>query len=406
MNKRKNIAVTVALVVIAAIIVILLIFFNNKKSSSNKTENAGDDHYLLSSPTNILCPRDANTAFNNNFIYYGSSDGIVEYDIENNSFAVISLKTPENTRFSCFSMYNGYIYAVKHFFNEITKSEEYSIVRIDYNSGDVTEIYSPKDKNNEIGCMSFSVDGMLYFSEGYYVAGENDSEGYNTGFNIYEYDIKSSTKKHMVSGNTYYIHDGKIFFTRLNEKNDTARLFYSELTDTENAIDTGIDVGEEMRENTPYMYYPVDGKVYYSGDTNKLMYYDLETKESNTVYEFEETSFVRYFQHWNDILLVLVRERMPGANYQYGLYYIDDSGEAKKIIDDTKLNEEYLFNYEWIEYLCVFNGCDDYFLLSDYNQNTGNRAYIVDKEFNMTMIVQDGDWDYEAFEEMQMNIWG
>ena len=52
-------------------------------------------------------------------------------------------------------------------YNSATQKEDYSIVTVDYNSGEVTEVYSaPKD--SILGCMSMDKDGDIYFVEGKY----------------------------------------------------------------------------------------------------------------------------------------------------------------------------------------------------------------------------------------------
>ncbi len=51
--------------------------------------------------------------------------------------------------------------------------------------------------------------------------------------------------------------------------------------------------------------------------------------------------------------------------YQYVLYYLDNDNKPQKIIDDAKLNEKYFYGYEYIDYMTIFNNCEDYFLLFD-----------------------------------------
>ena len=78
---------------------------------------------------------------------------------------------------------------------------------------------------------------------------------------------------------------------------------------------------------------------------------------------FKDKSFVRYFQYFNNTMIVLVREPNDnGKMYQYVLYYLDNDNKPQKIIDDAKLNEKYFYGYEYIDYMTIFNNCEDYFL--------------------------------------------
>ena len=418
-KSRKGLIISAAAAIALTFGVVLFLGLHNimnnnisEPKSSAGDENTGNEpNFLQASPTDMLCPEASNTSYSNGFVYYGVKDGIVEYDTESMKYATITPKVTKNTVLSDFTSYNGFIYAVKREYDDSQtatgSSDKYTIVRIDYNSGEVTEVYTPDNSSDIIGCMSVSKDGMMYFSQGHFESGDNDAEGYNKGFGIYEMDIESGSKKKLESGNTYYIDSDRIYFTKLNEKTDSCRLFYADMSDLENVTDTGLDVVRECSKDTPYMYYPADDKIYWSGSTNKLMCYDIGSGKSDTVCEFDEDSYVRYFQHWNGKMLVLVREKMPESRfYQYGLYYLDKDNKAVKITDDTMLNEGRQYTFEWIDYMTIWNDCDEYFLLSTYNPACDRKAYLVDKDFNMTMIAQDGEWDYEAYEKEQMSIGG
>lgn len=403
MNKRKFVIAAVA--VTAAVVIVVIVCLLNIKKADNSETKEGASYYLLSSPSNILCPEATNTAYSNDFIYYGSSDGLIEYDLLDKSFANIKIDANNNEQFSCYTMSDGNIYAIQSIFNETLKIIEYSIVNIDYNSGEVTEIYSPDSKDNVIGCMTLSCDGKMYFIEGSYDEKNVDSNGFNEGYSLFEYDLTKRKKNEILKANTYYILDDKIYFTKLHSKTDTERLFYCDLSDVSNTVDTGIDVGSEISEDTPYMYYPYDNKVYYSNNTNKLMCYDINNGTTEVIHSFDEKSYVRYFQFFNDKMIIMVREPMPETSYyQYGLYSLDADGNIKKLLDDTELNRDYDYNFEWIDYMTVFNGCNDYFIVSTYNPNAENIAYLVDKNYNFEKIVQDGEWNYEEFARIQSEM--
>lgn len=399
---KTKIIIATAAVIIAAVAVTLFISLGTKSDKAVSSEKGQQE--LSASPTNLLCPEASSTAFANNFVYYKTYDGIAEYDIESDSLAMIKVKLQEYSNLSCYTIYDGVIYAVRSVYNSATQKEDYSIVTVDYNSGEVTEVYSaPKD--SILGCMSMDKDGDIYFVEGKYKKSETDENGFSTGYSLYKYALKNSDKSEITKANTYYISDGKLYFTRLCPKTDTVRLFIAPLSDPQNVKDTGIDVVSQISENTPYMYYPTDGDVYYSNGENKLYRYNEDNEKSDTVCTFKDKSFVRYFQYFNNTMIVLVREPNDnGKMYQYVLYYLDNDNKPQKIIDDAKLNEKYFYGYEYIDYMTIFNNCEDYFLLSTYNPDADTAAYLVDKDFKLHKFISNGEWDYDTYAEIQSEM--
>ena len=399
---KTKIIIATAAVIIAAVAVTLFISLGTKSDKAVSSEKGQQE--LSASPTNLLCPEASSTAFANNFVYYKTYDGIAEYDIESDSLAMIKVKLQEYSNLSCYTIYDGVIYAVRSVYNSATQKEDYSIVTVDYNSGEVTEVYSaPKD--SILGCMSMDKDGDIYFVEGKYKKSETDENGFSTGYSLYKYALKNSDKSEITKANTYYISDGKLYFTRLCPKTDTVRLFIAPLSDPQNVKDTGIDVGSQISENTPYMYYPTDGDVYYSNGENKLYRYNEDNEKSDTVCTFKDKSFVRYFQYFNNTMIVIVREPNDnGKMYQYVLYYLDNDNKPQKIIDDAKLNEKYFYGYEYIDYMTIFNNCEDYFLLSTYNPDADTAAYLVDKDFKLHKFISNGEWDYDTYAEIQSEM--
>lgn len=399
---KTKIIIATAAVIIAAVAVTLFISLGTKSDKAVSSEKGQQE--LSASPTNLLCPEASSTAFANNFVYYKTYDGIAEYDIESDSLAMIKVKLQEYSNLSCYTIYDGVIYAVRSVYNSATQKEDYSIVTVDYNSCEVTEVYSaPKD--SILGCMSMDKDGDIYFVEGKYKKSETDENGFSTGYSLYKYALKNSDKSEITKANTYYISDGKLYFTRLCPKTDTVRLFIAPLSDPQNVKDTGIDVGSQISENTPYMYYPADGDVYYSNGENKLYRYNEDNEKSDTVCTFKDKSFVRYFQYFNNTMIVLVREPNDnGKMYQYVLYYLDNDNKPQKIIDDAKLNEKYFYGYEYIDYMTIFNNCEDYFLLSTYDPDADTAAYLVDKDFKLHKFISNGEWDYDTYAEIQSEM--
>lgn len=155
---KTKIIIATAAVIIAAVAVTLFISLGTKSDKAVSSEKGQQE--LSASPTNLLCPEASSTAFANNFVYYKTYDGIAEYDIESDSLAMINVKLQEYSNLSCYTIYDGVIYAVRSVYNSATQKEDYSIVTVDYNSGDVTEVYSaPKD--SILGCMSMDKDGDI-----------------------------------------------------------------------------------------------------------------------------------------------------------------------------------------------------------------------------------------------------
>ena len=205
---KTKIIIATAAVIIAAVAVTLFISLGTKSDKAVSSEKGQQE--LSASPTNLLCPEASSTAFANNFVYYKTYDGIAEYDIESDSLAMIKVKLQEYSNLSCYTIYDGVIYAVRSVYNSATQKEDYSIVTVDYNSGEVTEVYSaPKD--SILGCMSMDKDGDIYFVEGKYKKSETDENGFSTGYSLYKYALKNSDKSEITKANTYYISDALFY---------------------------------------------------------------------------------------------------------------------------------------------------------------------------------------------------
>ena len=188
---KTKIIIATAAVIIAAVAVTLFISLGTKSDKAVSSEKGQQE--LSASPTNLLCPEASSTAFANNFVYYKTYDGIAEYDIESDSLAMIKVMLQEYSNLSCYTIYDGVIYAVRSVYNSATQKEDYSIVTVDYNSGEVTEVYSaPKD--SILGCMSMDKDGDIYFVEGKYKKSETDENGFSTGYSLYKYALINSDK--------------------------------------------------------------------------------------------------------------------------------------------------------------------------------------------------------------------
>lgn len=377
---------------------------SNSSSGSDAVSNS-EDSFLQASPTSLLSEPESDTAFSNGFIYYGYKNSLIEFDTESGKTATISPKISENTFLSCYSPYDGYIYAVKMVLDTTDNTESYSIVRIDFNTSDMEEIYSPEDKADVIDCMTVSNDGRLFFSQGHFTGGNTDENGFCKDYYVYSYDISSKKTEKLVCASSYYIYDDTIYFTRLNESSDTERLFYAKISKPDDITDTKADVVAYVSENTPYMYYPVDGKVYYSTNDNTLRCYDVAKGESSDVCTFDDDTYVRYFQKWNGKMIILLREHCKDSKwYQYGLYYLDKNNKPVKILDEEYFNKDYPLGFEYIDFMTIFDGCDSGFIISNYNVSDDRRVYLVDKDFKLTKVIETGGWDYKSYEEEQQKI--
>ena len=107
---KTKIIIATAAVIIAAVAVTLFISLGTKSDKAVSSEKGQQE--LSASPTNLLCPEASSTAFANNFVYYKTYDGIAEYDIESDSLAMIKVKLQEYSNLSCYTIYDGVIYAV------------------------------------------------------------------------------------------------------------------------------------------------------------------------------------------------------------------------------------------------------------------------------------------------------
>ena len=122
---KTKIIIATAAVIIAAVAVTLFISLGTKSDKAVSSEKGQQE--LSASPTNLLCPEASSTAFANNFVYYKTYDGIAEYDIESDSLAMIKVKLQEYSNLSCYTIYDGVIYAVRSVYNSATQKEDYSI---------------------------------------------------------------------------------------------------------------------------------------------------------------------------------------------------------------------------------------------------------------------------------------
>ena len=417
--KKRVIIITAAVILAAAAITIAIVLFINNREAEVPAGETEDSYYLIASPTNLLVYTANHSAFSNDFLYYEAVDGIWEYGLLNKTSAKINFQNNNDAQFDNYTMLDGNIYAVQTVFNEIRKDIDYSIVRIDYNSGKISTIYTPDDLEKNIGFLTASVDGKIYFIEGSYEEDMVDENGYTDSFSLFEFDPASGKKSELLKAVSYYIHNDIIYFAKLNVATNATRLFYCDLSDPSNSTDTGVNVelnasknsflngSDEILMMNPCFYYPYDNKVYYSSRTNQLMFYDMNSGETSVVYTFGEEVIIHSFLFFDDKILLLVNEPIPKPSRyssQLCLYSLDADGNIEKLIDDIELNKDYEYMYEWIDYIAVYNGCNDYFILSTYNQELGTIAYLVDKDYNIVKIIENGDWDYEAYAKMMKEI--
>ena len=352
-----------------------------------------EERFLQASATSLLGPRESSTACSEGFIYWGLDHSLVEFDTQTESTAVISPQAGNNVFLSCCCPWEGAVWTVRMDYTEADNSEAWSIASMDYNSGELRQVYVPEDPGQRLDRLTVSRDGELYFTQG--ELGES---------RIMRLDPESLALTELTAGDTYYIDSGRLFFTRYDARRDTDRLFYAPLEDPAQTTDTGLDIALKVSMNTPFMYYPKGDELYWSGGTSRLMCLDLVSGESRQVCAFEDSSFVRYFQDFGEGMAVLVREKLPGSGwYQYALYFLDDRGNAKKILDDRQLNQGRLYIYENIDYMAVFPE-EDRLLLGVYTPDGSLGAYLVDTQGEARLMHRVGDFDYEAYEQEQMEV--
>ena len=402
MSKIKLLSV---LIVFSAFSALMLSSCGKKEPASKPVNEAAKAGHLQASPTSLMAPAESDMAFSNGFVYYGVGSSLIEYDTETGTTATITPKVPDNAFVSDCSLYDGYIYAVEMLYNSADNSEAYSIIRIDYNTGDTEEIYSPDDSADAIDRMTVSSDGKLFFTQGHFVSGDTDENGFSNSYYVCSYDIGTGKAEQLVCADSYYIDNDTIYFTRLSESTDTEHLLYARMSDTSAVTDTQTDVVSSVSENTPYMYFPADGKVYYSVNDNKLRCYDVSKNESTDICTFADETYVRYFQKWDGKMIVLLREHRKNSQwYQYGLYYLDKNNKPVKILDEEYFNKNYPLGFEYIDFMTIFSEYENSIMISTYNLADDRRLYLIGKDLEPEKVIEVGDWDYKTYEEEQLEI--
>lgn len=415
--KKQTIAVFFSLLTAILCFAAVFMHYKNKAeitmdSYSLENNNSGYTNkksVLMCTPVVQFCEQAQNCSYNNGLLYLSSEQGLIECDIHNGITTEIISKN-DNDHFSCLNLYNGYIYALNRryipgesLFDEGTVS--YEIVRIDYNTHETKTLYCAEGENI-IGCVSMSYDGIIYFVEGKYDETINDKNGFNDSFSLYSLNSESLKKEIIESCNTYYIYDNNLYYTKFSPANDTLRLFYASLDDTSKAKDTGIDVCADVSMGDSYMIYPVGEYVYYTDVDHALCMYNIENKKTEKIIGFDDSKKIYYFGLFDSRLIILVREQMPDGYWCYVLYYLDEANTPVRITGDDKLNDGKKYWFEYIDCICTFPGNDEIFALVTYNQYMDEKVYIIDKELQLTMVMQSGEWDYLSFEKMKDGIQG
>ena len=387
-------------------------FYKNKadiKADTYYVENKEPEYssekgVLMCTPVSQFCEQAQECTYNNELVYLYSEQGLIECDIHNGITTEILPKN-DNDHFSCLNLYNGYIYALNgrytpgaSLFDEGTVS--YEIVRIDYNTHETKTIYRAAD-DNIIGCVSMSYDGMIYFVEGKYDESIKDKNGFNDSYTLYSLNSVTLAKQEIEKCNSYYIYDDKLYYTKLSDANDTLRLFYSSLDDTINSNDTGIDVCANVSMGDSYMIYPVGKYIYYTDTDHSLCMYDTESKTNEKIIGFDEQKRIYYFGIFNGKMIILVREQKPDGFWCYVMYYLDEMNSPVRITGDSDFNEGKKYWFEYIDGFCTFPGNDELLVIITYNQDMDKRVYIMNNEMSIQMIVQCGEWDYDAYKKMR-----
>ncbi len=358
--------------------------------------------YLSVTPTAMFGTDGVSIGYANGLVYLAYDDGLYECDTESD----VCTNIYENAKgLSCICPYGGYIYAV--YLEYITGKtiyegyEVYHIIKIDYNTHESTTLYTA-EQGREIRCMAMTAQGEMYFIE---------RDGYDVSKSFvpqqgFLYSLREGGRpQKLTAADWYYIDDRRLYITRYNAGDDTEKLFISDIGCYDKLTDTGLAVGRNISENGGVMFSPAGDSIYYTDDNYDLCRYDIKSGNSEKIFGFEGDRLIYYFAVFDERMILLVREQMKDERWCYVLYYLDEDNKPVKITDDITLNQGQKYMFEWIECMAMFSG-DDVFLLATYDPNIENKVYVIDKDFQMHLVAQSGEWDYEAYEMMKDGMSG
>ena len=358
--------------------------------------NDNDKGYLLQSAVGHFGAQECASA--NGLMYIATEEGLFEIDIPLSKYTNI-LDTGRSL--SCISPYGGYIYAIatevifgKSMFDS---SERTHIVKIDYNTKEKTILYTAP-KNRQICDMSLSFQGDILFTE----KDLPEGGGFIPKNSVLNKMSESFAPEKIAETDFYYIYDDKLYLTKYDPETDCERLFIATISSPDKQTDTGINVGREISMGNTPMFYPNGDSIYYTDESYSLCRYDISQGKSERVFGFDdEGKRIYYYSVFDSKIILLTREKRSDESWCYVLYYLDEANKPIKITGDDNFNEGRKYWFEYIESFCTFPGNDEYFALITFDQNMDRRVYIIDNEMKLTMAMQSGEWDYEAFEKMK-----
>lgn len=357
-----------------------------------------EDGYLMRSAVGLFSENDISNAFSNGLFYLCGREQLIECDTQSGVCTDIS---ELGDRLRCISPYGGFIYAVyieyiagASMFDEgITR---YHIIRIDYNTHEMSTLYTADD-GREIRCMSLSLDGEIFF---------NERDGYEkahfTPQESYLYSMHEGEKPSLiVQADWYYIDKQRLYITRYNSQSDTEQLYYAPREEPDKLTDTGLTVGSQISDNNGVMFMPTGDSIYYTDEDYDLCCYDINSKQSEHIAGFDGEKRIYYYTVFDGRMFILVREQKPDGFWCYVLYYLDEINTPVRITGDEELNKGKKYWFEYIYSISTFPGNDEFFVIITYDQNMDTKVYTVDKQLHINMLMQSGEWDYDAFEKMK-----
>ena len=380
----------------------------DKETTKQETSIKAGSTYEMSLPPTQHFVSNNHASYSSVFFYMHSTDYIsdeliYEYDTESGKTAEIKIKADQHTHLSNIISHGGKLYA-SEVHAEDSGAVQYYLTECDYNSGSSERIYTAKGEIIQLGFYNDS--DTAFFIE---TDGKTDKSNHLTQGMLTKFDLSANKAEQLFETQQYYIDSNKIYFTKYNEKKHCLELYSCPVDDTSDVTELGLIVNTqtEISENnitsfdmSDCMFQASGDKIYYTNNENKLLCYDIKAKKTKTAAELSEGAMIRFFGQYNGKWYILSRElKQRGA--QYCLYSTDSKGEPELILSDDILNQSYLFDYEFIDSIALF---DDLAMVVTYNGDMGLSYYRLNDDDSTKLIKRLGNWDYEAYEEMELEI--
>lgn len=409
---RKKILIFAVIIafVLAAVLVFWFLFM--KKPEQPKTETLKKkDLYEFCGDFESRLTSDNGMSKSESFVYLTPRIGGI-YELDTNSGKVVKL--PEFKKendlmsgelISCVQLYDGKVFSLLwYLMNHSDEDNSTKFMTINANTGETECIYSVEDRFAADSAMVTKDDKIFYLKNlfgDYDSSNKEESEhsneqGYSIEKSLVLYDLKSKEEKTLVNGvNYYYITGDTIYFDRINNKDDSVRLYYTtfdDISENKEPVDTGVDVGVNYNG---YMWTIRDGKLYYANDTGTLYLYDFETQKTEEVFSSEKG--IRYFKFWKD--KIIYTGRFLDGNYGHrshvSMYDIKTKEETVVLLGALQTDEDYDEETSVLSDSFLASDDLDYFIMEvNHVTISGSRYYKVYEDGTKEQFFEVG-WEKE-----------